>query len=272
MACPSTPFPRWLADDMSQVHTRLLTLLALLALLSCPLLFPAAAQGQRPPQRLTLLIVDVDSLPLAGEQLSYRAEDGQRYGQCTSNAQGHCEISVDEAAPEVGVTMRGTLIIEGRGELPVIWMTRDGGLERTIQLTADGGVDLPHDVLATRAPDQSMPTAVAPDALAATATRLAIDSITVTPHPDLAVTVSAVMAAQTATALSRGEATTVEATAISSPLASASNTPLPSPDATPDNEGQSRGQANWLLRFFLILIAGCLFILTLSLFRQRRPQ
>ena len=251
-------------------HMRLVGRLLLLALLW--LGWPHALHGERPPQQLTLRLIDHAGRPIEGELLSYRAEDGLIYGSCQTNSQGRCQIAVDPAAPEVGVTMRGAILVGRRGLVPIVWLTRDGGGSREIELAAAGDTELAHDVLATRDPNSRMPSPVAPDALAATATQLARDRVTVTAHPQLAVTVSAAMAAQTATASSRTVAADTLVSPVPSPPATINATQSPSPEATPTQPAPRADQTGLLLPCLLTLLVGCLCVLMHSLFRQRRAR
>ncbi|MCB0078406.1 MAG: hypothetical protein KDD73_13410 [Anaerolineales bacterium] len=207
----------------TQRHNLLRSVTSLLIGCGLLLLTALTTQAQTEGQRIEVRVIDASAAPVGALNVRFVAEDGIEYGGCTTSSQGRCQIEVDPAVPVVGVTLRGMLEVGERGRVPVIWLIRDGVAPAQIQLDANGQADVPHDVLATRAPNVDFPTPVTPQELAATATALVSGQATVTPPPGIEVTASAAMAAQTATAAVRKkptptpEAPTAEQGATASP-------------------------------------------------------
>jgi hypothetical protein len=121
----------------------------LLTLTLC-LLLVQRAQAQTATGQINVSVRDGHNQPVAGQVVQFRAERGNVSAACTTNAAGHCTITLTTAPADPAGFIRGTLDAPDRGSRPLIWPA--GRIDVPLHLNAEGRLEMPLDVLATRTP------------------------------------------------------------------------------------------------------------------------
>lgn len=197
------------------------------------------------PRQITVILVDADNRPVAGQAINLTIHVPLIRQTCHTDENGRCHFTFSAD----GDLLRGDLVIVGRGRRSITW--KGPQLDVPLQLTTGGEIDIPADYVP---PEPAEPTLIP---LTATAPM----SPTVTARPTNTVSAAAII-------LESNEGTSPEPPALVQEI-NTENGPAP---ANPDQETTAVPALFWGLLiggFFSLAVVVLAIVAWLLL--QRRP-
>lgn len=91
------------------------------------------------PRQITVILVDADDRPVAGQAINLTIHVPLTRQTCHTDERGRCHFTFSAD----GNLLRGDLVIVGRGRRSITW--KGPQLEVPLQLTAGGEIDVPAD-------------------------------------------------------------------------------------------------------------------------------